>query len=86
MELQAGLEMVIVTTTTIMRGVIGMETIVVMVVLMSSVLFANVLIRIINLKTKQQSQIILYYSVSRSINRNFCPLTQDCPTAFYFFA
>ena len=49
MELKAGLEMVIVTTTTIMRGVIGMETIVVMVVLIISVLFANVLIPIINL-------------------------------------
>ena len=64
MELQAGLEMVIVTTTTIMRGVIGMETIVVMVVLMSSVLFANVLIPIINLKTKPQSNYIILLSVS----------------------
>ena len=49
MELQAIKEMVIVTTKTIMRGVNGMEMIVVMVVLISTVLFANVLTPIINL-------------------------------------
>ena len=41
--------MVIVTRPTIMRGVNGMEMIVVMVVLMITVIFVNVLIPIINL-------------------------------------
>ena len=47
--LHPGLEMVIVTRPTIMRGVNGMEMIVVMVVLMITVIFVNVLIPIINL-------------------------------------